>query len=35
MVRDDILDDVSLFFLKKQLEVEGQVINLMNDVLTR
>jgi len=33
MVREEILDDVSLFFLKKQMEVEGQVIKLMNDVL--
>lgn len=35
MVKDVILDDASFFLLlKMQLKVEGQVINLMNYIIT-
>lgn len=35
MVREDILDDVSLFFLKRQIEVEQRVIKLMDEILLK
>ena len=35
MVKEDILDDASIFFLKEQIEVERQIINLMDTVLAK